>query len=229
MITIDKSLLSPDLIQRLDNLNSEISKFRQEGELDQLSKEKLRDYFRTQHIFHSAGSEGNRLTLQETMLVLKEGVTISEKSIQDTIEVKNLGIAFDFFYELAQQDTPISENYIKHLLLSPLGFVLSIILFILFVGAMFSRFLIKASPGEALVKTGFGLKDPLISTSSAFVIPLLHKIENIDMTVKTIRISRRQHDSLSCADGSSLSYGEKIFILEYVSERNHYLVEKYIG
>ena len=115
MITIDKSLLSPDLIQRLDNLHLEIDKFRQEGELDQLSKEKLRDYFRTQHIFHSAGIEGNRLTLQETMLVLKEGVTISEKSIQDTIEVKNLGIAFDFFYELAQQDTPISENYIKQI------------------------------------------------------------------------------------------------------------------
>lgn len=115
MITIDQSLLSPDLIQRLDNLHSEISKFRQEGELDQLSKEKLRDYFRTQHIFHSAGIEGNRLTLQETMLVLKEGVTISEKSIQDTMEVKNLGVAFDFFYELAQQAIPISENYIKQI------------------------------------------------------------------------------------------------------------------
>jgi Fic family protein len=115
MITIDKSLLSPDLNQRLDNLHSEISKFRQEGELDQLSKEKLRDHFRTQHIFHSAGIEGNRLTLQETMLVLKEGVTISEKSIQDTVEVKNLGKAFDFFYELAQQETPISENYIKQI------------------------------------------------------------------------------------------------------------------
>lgn len=115
MISIDKSLLSPDLIQRLDNLHLEIGKFRQEGELDQLSKEKLRDHFRTQHIFHSAGIEGNRLTLQETMLVLKEGITITEKSIQDTIEVKNLGLAFDFFYELAQQDTPISENYLKQI------------------------------------------------------------------------------------------------------------------
>ena len=115
MITIDKTLLLPDLLQRVENLNSEIIKFRDEGELDQLSKEKLREYFRTQHIYHSAGIEGNRLTLQETMLVLKEGVTISEKSIQDTIEVKNLGIAFDFFYELAQQDTPITENYLKQI------------------------------------------------------------------------------------------------------------------
>jgi fido (protein-threonine AMPylation protein) len=49
------------------------------------------------------------------MLVLKEGVTISEKSIQDTVEVKNLGIAFDFFFELAQQDTPVTENYLKQI------------------------------------------------------------------------------------------------------------------
>ncbi len=115
MITIDKTLLSPDLLQRIENLDAEINKFRTEGELDRLSKEKLREHFRTQHIFHSAGIEGNRLTLQETMLVLKEGITISEKSLQDTIEVKNLGVAFDFFYELAQQDTPISENYIKQI------------------------------------------------------------------------------------------------------------------
>lgn len=115
MITIDKTFLLPDLLQRIEDLNSEIIKFREEGELDQLSKEKLREYFRTQHIYHSAGIEGNRLTLQETMLVLKEGVTISEKSIQDSIEVKNLGIAFDFFYELAQQDAPITENYLKQI------------------------------------------------------------------------------------------------------------------
>lgn len=115
MITLDKTLLSPDLLRIIENLNTELCKFRNEGELDQLSKEKLKEYFRTQHIFHSAGIEGNRLTLQETMLVLKEGITISEKSIQDTVEVKNLGIAFDFFYELAQENTPITENYIKQM------------------------------------------------------------------------------------------------------------------
>ncbi len=115
MITIDKTLLLPDLLQRIENLNNEIIKFRKEGELDPFSKEKLREYFRTQHIYHSAGIEGNRLTLQETMLVLKEGITISEKSIQDTVEVKNLGIAFDFFYELAQQETSITENYLKQI------------------------------------------------------------------------------------------------------------------
>ena len=71
MITLNKTLLLPDLLQRVENLTTEITRFREEGELDQLSNEKLREYFRTQHIYHSAGIEGNRLTLQETMLVLK--------------------------------------------------------------------------------------------------------------------------------------------------------------
>ncbi len=115
MITIDKTMFSPDLVHRLDNLDNEIRAFRGEGELDQLSNEKLKEYFKTQHIFHSAGIEGNRLTLQETMLVLKEGITISEKSIKETVEVKNLGVAFDFFYKLSQQDAPITENYLKQI------------------------------------------------------------------------------------------------------------------
>lgn len=86
-------------------------------------------------------------------------------------------------------------------LISPIGFALSIVVFIAFLLIMFNSFLIKAAPGEAIVKTGFGLKEAEISTSSAFVIPLLHKADRIDLTVKTIRISRRLHDSLSCADG----------------------------
>lgn len=115
MVTIDKTIFMPDLIERLENLDREIKKFREVGKLDQFSAEKLKEYFKTQHIFHSAGIEGNRLTLQETMLVLKEGITISEKPIKETVEVRNLGVAFDFFYELAQQNTPITENYLRQI------------------------------------------------------------------------------------------------------------------
>lgn len=115
MPQFDKSQFSPDLLQRIDNLNNEILIFREKGELDKISLEKLHEHFKTQHIFHSAGIEGNRLTLKETMLVLKEGITISEKPLKETVEVKNLGIAFDFLYELVQENIPITENYIKQI------------------------------------------------------------------------------------------------------------------
>ena len=115
MPQFDKSQFSPDLWQRIETLNVEIAAFRNKGELDKIALEKLREHFKAQHIYHSAGIEGNRLTLKETMLVLREGITISEKPLRETIEVKNLGIAFDFLYELVQACVPITENYIKQM------------------------------------------------------------------------------------------------------------------
>ncbi len=86
-------------------------------------------------------------------------------------------------------------------LLWMLGGVGGFILLLVFVIGFFSRFLIKSTAGHALVKTGFGLAQPQVSMSSTFVIPLLNKVEGIDLTVKIVNIKRRQNDSLSCSDG----------------------------
>ncbi len=114
MIELSNDFISPDLSQQIKNLTEEVESFR-ETPLDKIALEKLREHFRTHHIFHSTGIEGNRLTLQETSLVLKEGLDISGKPLKDSIEVKNLGIAFDFLYELAQEDVHVSENYLKQI------------------------------------------------------------------------------------------------------------------
>jgi len=114
MIEINKELLSPDLTQKIKNLEFEINEFR-DTPLDKIALEKLREHFRIHHIYHSAGIEGNRLTMAETAIVLKEGIDISGKPLKDSIEVKNLGLAFDFLYELSKQDVPISENYIRQI------------------------------------------------------------------------------------------------------------------
>ena len=75
------------------------------------------------------------------------------------------------------------------------------VLFVLVVARMISKFLVKVSSDEALVKTGFGLSQPKVYLSSALVIPLLNRAETIERTVKTVRITRRKQESLSCADG----------------------------
>lgn len=113
MIQIDKELISPDLLQKIKNLEIDIQDFRENGPLDKIALEKLREHFRTHHIYNSAGIEGNRLTLQETALVLKEGIDISDKPVKDSIEVKNLGIAFDFLYELVEEDVELNESDIR--------------------------------------------------------------------------------------------------------------------
>jgi Fic family protein len=114
MIELSDDFISPDLSQQIKNLTEEVTAFR-ETPLDKIALEKLQEHFRTHHIFHSAGIEGNRLTLQETSLVLKEGIDISGKPLKDSIEVKNLGLAFDFLYELVQEDVSITENYLKQI------------------------------------------------------------------------------------------------------------------
>jgi Fic family protein len=114
MLDLKNDILSPDLMQEIKNLQNEIEEFREQP-LDEIAVEKLREHFRTHHIYHSSGIEGNRLTLQETLLVLKEGIDISGKPLKDSIEVKNLGIAFDFLFELVNDNVEITENYLKQI------------------------------------------------------------------------------------------------------------------
>ncbi|MEM1270277.1 MAG: flotillin domain-containing protein [Bacteroidota bacterium] len=75
------------------------------------------------------------------------------------------------------------------------------LLFVVMLAGMFNKFVVKAAASEALVLTGVGLRRPRIALSNAFVVPLLRRVDNVDLTVKTVRIARRQHESLSCADG----------------------------
>ncbi len=81
------------------------------------------------------------------------------------------------------------------------GLVVGAVLLVGFVISLFNKFLVKAAPGQALVKTGFGADAPRVYLSSAFVVPLFNRVDTIDLTVKTVRIVRRKYESLSCADG----------------------------
>lgn len=113
MVSIDGLQIRPETEELIKNLNERIEKFREDGPLDKVALEKLQDHFKTSHIYHSAGIEGNKLTLKETLVVLQQGITISEKPIKESVEVKNLGLAYDFFFDLAQEETSVSENYLR--------------------------------------------------------------------------------------------------------------------
>lgn len=79
--------------------------------LPKLALEKLRDRFELEWTYHSNAIEGNSLTLRETMLVLKEGITIGGKSLREHLEVTNHKEAIDFVYSLLRKEV-ISENYV---------------------------------------------------------------------------------------------------------------------
>ena len=56
----------------------------------------------------------------------------------------------------------------------------------------------KAVQGEALVRTGLG--DTKVSFSGMFVVPVLHKLEVMDITLKSMVIARHGSEGLVCKD-----------------------------
>lgn len=94
----------------IDLLLDKLNKFRplQEDELKRLRDDILVDY-----TYNSNAIEGNTLTLDETALVLNEGITIGEKPLKDHLEAVGHRDAFYYVEELVKDKVPLSETVIK--------------------------------------------------------------------------------------------------------------------
>lgn len=68
----------------------------------------------------------------------------------------------------------------------------------------------KASPGEAMVRTGMG--DIKTSFSGIFVFPVIHQMERMDITLKKVIISRQGKDGLICKDNLRADIQVNFFI-----------------
>ena len=115
MIPFEKISFAASTVAKSERLISEVGEFRKLGSIPAVSLVKLEEHFKASHIYHSAGIEGNQLTLQETLVVLKEGITISEKPIRDSVEVINLGAAYHFLVELIKVNTPLTAMDLRSL------------------------------------------------------------------------------------------------------------------
>jgi len=76
---------------------------------------RLLEDIRLRHTYHSNAIEGNTLTLQETKLVLEQGITIGGKPLKDHIEAKNDAEAFDFMLQLVQKKGAFSQENIQQI------------------------------------------------------------------------------------------------------------------
>lgn len=73
--------------------------------------------------------------------------------------------------------------------------------FVIIVGgllALFSRFFHKVEQGKVIVRNGIG--GPMVSFGGAFVVPIIHKVEVMDVSVKRVEIAREGKDGLICKD-----------------------------
>lgn len=93
-------------------INALAEKLKEMRPLNETELKRLRDEFIIENTYDSNAIEGNSLTLRETALVL-EGVTIGEKPLKDHLEAIGHKEAFEYVIELADKNTPLTENVIK--------------------------------------------------------------------------------------------------------------------
>jgi Fic family protein len=94
------SATTEDLIAELDELKHQYIKLLKE---DDLHQSKVDEQYNLAYTYESNKIEGNTLTLSETMLVIKEGITISGKSVQEHLEAINHTEAIELMFDFVKQ------------------------------------------------------------------------------------------------------------------------------
>jgi len=100
------------ILQEVDALKAELSTLRP---LPPEALKKIEDALEMEYTYESNRIEGNTLTLQETALVVNEGITISGKSMREHLEAINHAQAVDFIKDIARQEIEVSERTIKEI------------------------------------------------------------------------------------------------------------------
>lgn len=101
-----------ELLNEIDVLKEQLSSSRP---LPEEALRKIQDALDIEYTYESNRIEGNTLTLQETALVVNEGVTISGKSMREHLEAINHTEAINYIKDIAKQDIEISERTIKEI------------------------------------------------------------------------------------------------------------------
>src|SRR3989338_10515729 len=96
-------------------LEEKFSKLNSLRPLSQSILERLRDKFEVDMTYNSNAIEGNRLTLRETWLVLRKGITIRGKSVNEHLEATNHAEAIGLLEKMADRKTQITEMDVLNL------------------------------------------------------------------------------------------------------------------
>jgi len=104
--------INDSILNKIENKKKKLDSLRP---LPKDSVKRIIEDIRLRHTYHSDAIEGNTLTLQETKLVLEEGVTIGGKPLKDHIEARNDAEAFDLMIELVNSKKKISQEIIQQI------------------------------------------------------------------------------------------------------------------
>ena len=92
------------ILDEIDVLKTKLDSFRK------FDSFRIAQALELEYTFESNRIEGNTMTLRETDLVIKEGLTISGKSMREHLEVINHHEAIAYIKDLMQKNMPINER-----------------------------------------------------------------------------------------------------------------------
>ncbi len=99
-------MISSKLYKRILEKKKIVGSFRP---FDKMQLKKLKEDFIVEYVYDSTSIEGNTLTLNETRLVLQEGITIGGKSLREHLDVTNQKEAMGWIEDLTKKKRKINE------------------------------------------------------------------------------------------------------------------------
>lgn len=105
--------MMPSKQEWLDQADKTLHEFRLYRPLSVAAIQRLREEIKLQTTYDSNAIEGSTLTLRETVLVVKEGITVgSGKPIRDVMAAKGYAAGFDAIFDFVKGRTALSEDLI---------------------------------------------------------------------------------------------------------------------
>jgi Fic family protein len=112
---LNELILSEGPIEQLERIDEKLANVNRLRPLTQGEVARLREEFLIEFTYNTNAIEGNTLTLQETAMVIKEGITIDQKPLKDHLEVIGHKDAYEYVLQLIQENSPFSERAIKEI------------------------------------------------------------------------------------------------------------------
>ena len=106
--------------------------------------------------------------------------------------------------------------------------IVAVLLLGIGMAAVFNKFYVKVGPDEAVVRTGGG-KMRVTTGQGVFIVPVLHRAERMDLTLKSFEIAREGAEGLICRDNIRADIRVAFFVRVDKSEEEIKEVAQSIG
>jgi Fic family protein len=107
--------LSASIQEKLDRIDKLKAKWQALKPLNHTQLQKMQEFFNVAYTYESNRIEGNTLTLQETHLVVNEGITIGGKSMKEHLEAINHAEAISYMEQLVRDQMDYSPRVLMEL------------------------------------------------------------------------------------------------------------------